>query len=176
MRAQATLDGAAQQPVTTTALRKFAAKPASGYGSKVAAIAATVCVPWLRGSRLPTARSASWNRRAICSERSQPFRAQNRRQAAFAVLFRNGGRGGMDHRFSRKPLILPQNTRFSFSVLVQFDVPFTRWSCQLLGRNSYGSVSSSGTRTLPWLDTTLGQNGAPPPHQRSMLPIPLPRL
>lgn len=73
MRAQATLDGAAQQPVTTTALRKFAAKPASGYGSKVAAIAATVCVPWLRGSRLPTARSASWNRRAICSERSQPF-------------------------------------------------------------------------------------------------------
>lgn len=95
MRAQATLDGAAQQPVTTTALRKFAAKPASGYGSKVAAIAATVCVPWLRGSRLPTARSASWNRRAICSERSQPFRAQNRRQAAFAVLFRNGGRGGI---------------------------------------------------------------------------------
>ena len=50
-------------------------RPASGCGSKAAAIAATICVPWPRESRLPTARSASWDRRAICSERSPPFRA-----------------------------------------------------------------------------------------------------
>ncbi len=59
MRAQAVLDSAAQQPVTATMLRKFAATAASGYESKAAAIAATICVPWPRGSRLPTARSAS---------------------------------------------------------------------------------------------------------------------
>jgi hypothetical protein len=60
-------------------------------GSKAAAIDATISVPWPRGLRLPTTRSASWGRRTICSERSPPFPAQNRLLAAFAVLLWTGG-------------------------------------------------------------------------------------
>ena len=40
-------------------------QPASGCESKATAIAATVSAPWPRGSRVPTARSASWHRRTI---------------------------------------------------------------------------------------------------------------
>ena len=75
MRAQVALESAAQQPITTTMLRKFAATARQRMRIDGGAIAATICVPWPRELRLPTARSASWDRRAICSERSPPFRA-----------------------------------------------------------------------------------------------------
>ncbi len=76
MRAQAVLDSAAQQTHHhSDAHASSQPRPASGCGSRAAAIAATICVPWPSGSRLPTARSASWDQRAICSERSPPFRA-----------------------------------------------------------------------------------------------------
>jgi site-specific DNA recombinase len=49
MRAQAMLDSAAQQPVPQRCYASSRPRPASGCGSKAAAIVATICAPWPRG-------------------------------------------------------------------------------------------------------------------------------
>jgi hypothetical protein len=65
-------------------------QPRPGCGSTAAATVATICVPWPRGWRLPTARSASWDPRAICSGRWLPF-GRKIGGKWFAVLFWTGG-------------------------------------------------------------------------------------
>jgi site-specific DNA recombinase len=87
MRARAILDSAAQQPITTTVLRKFAATARKRMRIEGGGYRCDHLRALAQRSRSPTARSASWGQKAICSERSPRFRAQNRLPAAFAVLF-----------------------------------------------------------------------------------------
>jgi hypothetical protein len=75
MRAQAVLDSAAQQPITTTVLRKFAATARQRMRIESGGYRRDHLRALAQGVEVPTTRSASCDPRAICSERSLPFRA-----------------------------------------------------------------------------------------------------
>ena len=85
-RAVAMLESSGQQTITPQMVQKFARTARE----RIRIESGSYRRDHLRApsaSRSRTAKSASWDRKAICSEPLPPPRAQNRQRPAFAVLF-----------------------------------------------------------------------------------------
>jgi site-specific DNA recombinase len=86
-RAAVMLESSAHKAITPQMVQKFAGTAWKRIRIEGGGYRRDFSGRWPSASRSRTKRSASWDRRAICSERWTPSRAQSRLRLEFAVLF-----------------------------------------------------------------------------------------